>query len=130
LFNAVTNKRQHRSSIDLEHKPLLFRVLPSAQFCPTRPVILEGANTMSSPIFRSAVIACLYDVVISSVAERPSKERPDTIVERAKDGLRFPFQNLKADPEYSICTAVYGRVVTRVWDAGSANVCVRNNPTW
>jgi len=57
LFNAVTNKRQHRSSIDLEHKPLLFRVLSSAQFCPTGPVILAGANTMSSPIFRSAVIA-------------------------------------------------------------------------
>jgi hypothetical protein len=57
LFNAVANKRQHHSSVDLKHKPLLFRVLSSAQFCPTRPVILAGANTMSSPIFRSAVIA-------------------------------------------------------------------------
>jgi hypothetical protein len=54
---------------------------------------------MSSPIFHSAVIACLYDVVISAVAERPSKERPDTIVERAEDSSWPPFQNLKADPE-------------------------------
>jgi hypothetical protein len=54
---------------------------------------------MSPPVFRSAVIACLYDVVISAVAERPSKERPDAIVERAKDGSRVAFQNLKADPE-------------------------------
>jgi hypothetical protein len=54
---------------------------------------------MSSPIFHSAVIARFYDVVISAVAERPSKERRDAIVEPARGGSRPPFQNLKADPE-------------------------------
>jgi hypothetical protein len=33
------------------------------------------------------------------VAEKPSKERPGASVERAKDGSRLAFQNLKADPE-------------------------------
>jgi hypothetical protein len=54
---------------------------------------------MRSPILHSAVIAHPYDVIISSVAEKPPKERPDALVERAKDGSRLPFQNLKADPE-------------------------------
>jgi hypothetical protein len=97
LFNAVTNKRQHRSSIDLEHKPLLFRVLSSAQFIPQGPLSLQGqtrcARRYSIPPFSRSL--CCHHISRRGKAF----ERRDAIVERAKDGSRPPFQNLKADPE-------------------------------
>jgi hypothetical protein len=54
---------------------------------------------MRPPALHSAVIARLYDVVISSIAEKPSKERPDAIVERAKDGTRLAFSESKTGVE-------------------------------
>jgi hypothetical protein len=50
---------------------------------------------MRPPTLHSAVIARLYDVVISSIAEKPSKERPDAIMERVKTARGLLFQNPK-----------------------------------
>src|SRR5271155_1786687 len=82
---AAPGKR--RDSLRIRPVPVRFAARP-----PT-PLLRVDWRAMSSPIFHSAVIARFYDVVISAVAERPSKERRDAIVEPARGGSRPPFQN-------------------------------------